>query len=113
FASAIDSGVSAADHSHARAQLHFRGTHADIAQKRKSVEDAHLVFAFSLHTVRLGEANRQHTGVVVLFQIVPAHIFADFDAGFNLDSELFEPFDFAIEDILRKNPVRNAAAVES
>src|SRR5439155_20024986 len=74
LAGAVDGGVAAADHRHARAERDLRRAHADIAQEWQAVEDARLVFSFGAHAVRLRETDGQHAGIVVLLQIAPADI---------------------------------------
>src|SRR5271166_533200 len=113
LARTIDCGVSSADYSDARAQLHFRSTHADVAQEGQTVEHAGFIFTFGTHAVGLGKTDRQYARVIIFLQIVPGDVFADFDVGLNGDAELFETLDFAIKYVLRKNPVRNASAIES
>ena len=93
--------------------LTFGCAHADVAEERKSVEHAFLVLALGSHAVGLDETHGQHAGVVVLFQVVPGDVLADFDVGLDRHPELDEALDLAIEHVLRKHPVRNAAAIES
>ena len=59
LAGAVDRRVAAADHRDARAELHLRRAHADVAQEGQSVEHAVLVLALGAHAVGLGEADRQ------------------------------------------------------
>src|SRR5207249_2640447 len=112
LAGAVDGGVAAADHCHARAEPDLRRAHADIAQERQAVEDARLVFSFGAYAVRLRETDCQHAGIVILLQIAPADILADLGIRLDRDAELLEPLDFAIEHRLRQDPVGNAAAIE-
>src|ERR1019366_5215923 len=104
---------SAADDGYASTQLDLGCAHADVAQERKSVKHAVLILALGAHAIGLGQAHGQHDRVVVLFQVVPGDVLADFDAGLNRDSEFDEALDLAIEYVLREHPVRNAAAIES
>ncbi len=113
FTGAVDGGVSAADHGDASAEFDFGSAHADVAQEGKPVENAVFVFAFGANTIRLGESYGQNAGVVVLFQIVPGNVLADFCVGLDGYAELFEALDFAVENGLRKHPVGNAAAIQS
>src|SRR5208337_60924 len=113
FAGAVDGGVSAANDGNASAQLDFRRAHTNVAKERKAIMHAVFVFALSAHTVRLGEADGENHGVVVLFQIVPGNVLADFDVGLDGDAELDQALDLAIEHVLREHPVGNAAAIES
>src|ERR1700683_3244284 len=113
FAGAIDSSVSSADHGDASADLYLGRSHADIAQEGKAVQNAGFIFAFGFHAVRFGESNGQHAGVVILSQIVPGYVLATFDIGLDRDAKLFEAFDLAIENVLRKNPVGNSTTIES
>ena len=113
LAGAVDRGVAAADHDDARAQLHLRRPHADVAQEGQPVEDALLVFAFRAHAVGLREADGEDAGVVALLQVVPADVLTHLGVRPDRDPELDETFDLAVEDILRKHPVGNPAAVEA
>ena len=113
FAGAVDRGVSAADDGDPGTQLDLRCAHADVAKERKSVKHAVLVLALGAHAIGLDEADSQHAGVVVLFQVVPGDVFADLDVGLDRDPELDQALDLAIKHVLREHPVRNAAAIES
>src|SRR6202040_1045619 len=113
LASAVDGGVSAADYGHSCAELHLRSAHADVAQERQAVKHAFLILAFSSHAVGVDQAHGQHAGVVILFQIVPADVFAHFRVRLDRYSKFEEAFDLTIEHVLRQNPIRNPAAIQS
>ena len=82
-------------------------------KKGKSVKYSFFVLALGAHTVRIGQADGQHAGVVILFQIVPADVLADFDVGLDRDSEFDQALDLAIKHVWRQNPIRNTAAIQS
>ena len=113
FAGAVDRGVAATDDGHARAELDGGSAHPDVAQERQPIEHAVLVLAFGTHAVRLGEAHRQDAGVVVVLQLVPGDVLANLGVGLDRDAQLDEALDLAIEHVLRKHPVGNAAAIET
>ena len=113
FAGTVDRRVSAADDGDPGAKSHFRCTHADVAQERKSVKHAVLILTLGSYAVGLGEAYSQHARVVVLFQTVPSDVLSNLDVGLDGHPELDEPLDLAIEHVLREHPVGNAAAIES
>ncbi len=113
FARAVDRGVAAADHRHARAELALPLAHADVAQERQAVEHAVLVFAFGADAVRIDQADGQDDAVVVLPQVVPGDVLADFGVRLDRDSELHQAGDLTVEDVLRQHPVGNAAAIQS
>src|SRR4029077_5908633 len=112
LAGTVDRCVSSPDNRDPRAQLNLRGAHADVSKERQSVEYSLLVLAFGAHAVGLGKTDRQNTGVVVPFQIVPADIFANFTVRFERDAKFNQSLNLTIEDVLRKHPVRNPAAIQ-
>ena len=113
FAGAVDRRVAAADDGHARTELDGGSSHPDVAQERKPVEHAGLVLAFGTHAVRLGEAHGQDAGVVLVLEVVPADVLTYLGVGFDRDAQLNEAFDFPIEHVLGKDPVRNAASIQT
>src|SRR5215472_3292283 len=111
FARTVYGGVSPADDHDAGAKLDLGSAHADVAEEGKSVDHPGRVFTFSAYAVGFGKADGQDASVIVLFQVVPGNVLSDFAVGFYGDAKFAETFDLAIENVLRKNPVGNAAAV--
>src|SRR5439155_24196820 len=56
---------------------------------------------------------REDASVVVLLEIAPADILADFGVRLERDSELHESLDLTVQHLLRENPVRDAAAIQA